>query len=181
MRISDWSADVCSSDLRQDGGRADRVKRGVQLRAVRDPVVSGGTAAEASDEVLFGEAVLRHFQRPDRWPDRHPLRQRCDRGGFDVLELIGDDIDFAGKAPQRIEIAVIGAGHLGRYIGGGENVLGREDVAAVTELGCRDRQHPAKRSEEHTSELQSLMRISYASFCLKTKKQQTSVIRITEP
>src|SRR3546814_4460868 len=28
-----------------------------------------------------------------------------------------------------------------------------------------------KRSEEHTSELQSLMRISYAVFCLKTKKQ----------
>src|SRR3546814_6450847 len=31
-----------------------------------------------------------------------------------------------------------------------------------------------KRSEEHTSELQSLMRISYAVFCLKTKKQITS-------
>src|SRR3546814_7179378 len=30
------------------------------------------------------------------------------------------------------------------------------------------------RSEEHTSELQSLMRISYAVFCLKTKKQTTS-------
>src|SRR3546814_2378808 len=31
---------------------------------------------------------------------------------------------------------------------------------------------PAIRSEEHTSELQSLMRISYAVFCLKTKKEQ---------
>src|SRR3546814_7760777 len=31
-----------------------------------------------------------------------------------------------------------------------------------------------ERSEEHTSELQSLMRISYAVFCLKTKKQKTS-------
>src|SRR3546814_2511679 len=30
--------------------------------------------------------------------------------------------------------------------------------------------HPASRSEEHTSELQSLMRISYAVFCLKKKK-----------
>src|SRR3546814_7541895 len=30
----------------------------------------------------------------------------------------------------------------------------------------------AKRSEEHTSELQSLMRISYAVFCLKKKKTQ---------
>src|SRR3546814_10759537 len=32
---------------------------------------------------------------------------------------------------------------------------------------------PPIRSEEHTSELQSLMRISYAVFCLKKKKQQT--------
>src|SRR3546814_8762128 len=31
-----------------------------------------------------------------------------------------------------------------------------------------------KRSEEHTSELQSLMRISYAVFCLKKKKTKTS-------
>src|SRR3546814_9774863 len=33
----------------------------------------------------------------------------------------------------------------------------------------------SNRSEEHTSELQSLMRISYAVFCLKTKKKQTDV------
>src|SRR3546814_7037282 len=33
--------------------------------------------------------------------------------------------------------------------------------------------HPLDRSEEHTSELQSLMRISYAVFCLKKKKQKT--------
>src|SRR3546814_7042850 len=32
---------------------------------------------------------------------------------------------------------------------------------------------PAPRSEEHTSELQSLMRISYAVFCLKKKKKNT--------
>src|SRR3546814_3308101 len=33
-----------------------------------------------------------------------------------------------------------------------------------------------KRSEEHTSELQSLMRISYAVFCLKTKKREHTTI-----
>src|SRR3546814_6637421 len=37
---------------------------------------------------------------------------------------------------------------------------------AVTCLGCG-----CERSEEHTSELQSLMRISYAGFCLKKKKK----------
>src|SRR3546814_4602062 len=35
------------------------------------------------------------------------------------------------------------------------------------------------RSEEHTSELQSLMRISYAVFCLKTKKKQTIIHKNT--
>src|SRR3546814_2385834 len=34
----------------------------------------------------------------------------------------------------------------------------------------------ARRSEEHTSELQSLMRISYAVFCLKKKKESTNHI-----
>src|SRR3546814_2428358 len=36
------------------------------------------------------------------------------------------------------------------------------------------------RSEEHTSELQSLMRISYAVFCLKKKKQKNTQEKITE-
>src|SRR3546814_7036739 len=35
--------------------------------------------------------------------------------------------------------------------------------------------HVPARSEEHTSELQSLMRISYAVFCLKKKKQHTKI------
>src|SRR3546814_9379916 len=34
---------------------------------------------------------------------------------------------------------------------------------------------PLLRSEEHTSELQSLMRISYAVFCLKKKKQKNTI------
>src|SRR3546814_1045114 len=38
----------------------------------------------------------------------------------------------------------------------------------------RRRDHRGKRSEEHTSELQSLMRISYAVFCLKKKITQTT-------
>src|SRR3546814_4395506 len=37
-----------------------------------------------------------------------------------------------------------------------------------------------KRSEEHTSELQSLMRISYAVFCLKKKKKTTTKPKITK-
>src|SRR3546814_965166 len=45
----------------------------------------------------------------------------------------------------------------------------RADTAEQTEAGL-DKKWPL-RSEEHTSELQSLMRISYAVFCLKKKKR----------
>src|SRR3546814_3290682 len=40
-------------------------------------------------------------------------------------------------------------------------------------LGRADPESAWRRSEEHTSELQSLMRISYAVFCLKKKKKTT--------
>src|SRR3546814_10559802 len=56
---------------------------------------------------------------------------------------------------------------------------GRGDAAAglprlsMAPAEGQDRGRPAQpRSEEHTSELQSLMRISYAVFCLKKKKQK---------
>src|SRR3546814_4045410 len=40
---------------------------------------------------------------------------------------------------------------------------------------------PATRSEEHTSELQSLIRLSSAAFCLKTKHKHTSVLSNPQP
>src|SRR3546814_4534068 len=50
--------------------------------------------------------------------------------------------------------------------------LRRRDVHARRAAALRG---PADRSEEHTSELQSLMRISYAVFCLKKKKNEVTV------
>src|SRR3546814_3643469 len=52
---------------------------------------------------------------------------------------------------------------------GGQHSGGDQPVA----VACADEQCACRaiRSEEHTSELQSLMRISYAVFCLKKKKQ----------
>src|SRR3546814_5309667 len=41
---------------------------------------------------------------------------------------------------------------------------------------CSGRRTASERSEEHTSELQSLMRISYAVFCLKKKKQKSLIV-----
>src|SRR3546814_1302916 len=47
------------------------------------------------------------------------------------------------------------------------------EVVANPTLRVADIKGIAKRSEEHTSELQSLMRISYAVFCLKKKKKKS--------
>src|SRR3546814_10254170 len=69
---------------------------------------------------------------------------------------------------------------------GGVLELAPAHEAGTRDLGhsnpCRARSGPAHRapgaagrSEEHTSELQSLMRISYAVFCLKKKKQTKNV------
>src|SRR3546814_2332507 len=113
VRISDWSSDVCSSDLpRRVADGAARTRRGGADR----------------------RCGLAHAAAP-----RHPARDRADNA------------------------ARVGADRRG-------------DVPAVRRALCDDagrsravdRHHP--RSEEHTSELQSLMRISYAVFCLKKKR-----------
>src|SRR3546814_6996836 len=52
-----------------------------------------------------------------------------------------------------------------------KNILVRV-TAGPSRIGCREMLRPeCRRSEEHTSELQSLMRISYAVFCLKKKQK----------
>src|SRR3546814_7552528 len=53
----------------------------------------------------------------------------------------------------------------------GQAIVGREGVVQGADVGGA-----LHRSEEHTSELQSLMRISYAVFCLKKKKNQNNHI-----
>src|SRR3546814_10515946 len=113
MRISDWSSDVCSSDLVHDI-EFDLLER-------------------------RGDLVL---------DDLHPRR-------------IADDIvailDLAGAA----DVEPDGSIEFERVAAGGRFGI------AVHHADLN-----AERSEEQTSELQSLMRISYAVFCLKKKKRQ---------
>src|SRR3546814_5038210 len=52
-----------------------------------------------------------------------------------------------------------------------------DDALAQRAMFVRAFVHQGMRSEEHTSELQSLMRISYAVFCLKKKKTNTKHIK----
>src|SRR3546814_3040306 len=109
MRISDWSSDVCSSDLRRPGVRRPSHRAGVSV----------GWARGAS----FEDAPA-------------PPPEPC-------LHL-------------SMHTALRSAGHPATMMG---------NVAFVAQNDS-----PAPRSEEHTSELQSLMRNSYAVFCLKKKQ-----------
>src|SRR3546814_20035185 len=82
------------------------------------------------------------------------------------------DIDF-----DKPLVTTCGSGMTATVLAFGAHLLGKEDVAVYdgswSEWGsdpATPKATGAARSEEHTSELQSLMRISYAVFCLKKKK-----------
>src|SRR3546814_2546514 len=105
-----------------------------------------GDDEETGDAVLFDRvehAVGVEFSEDDA---RQPRRERHDAepGAPDVRAGHGDE--------HRLVIFPFGVGHV--------------------EIGGMLAQ-PEERSEEHTSELQSLMRISYAVFCLKKKNKKT--------
>src|SRR3546814_4751278 len=132
MRISDWSSDVCSSDLHHCDVALE-VQQGVIAQIVRRA------------------QRVRPFEQT-----RAAHRQRVRREQF-----VGDVAGVVAIAEADRDVAAI------------EQVAalivhpGRRGVEAVCRLD-----HDI-RSEEHTSELQSLMRISYAVFCLKKKKIHT--------
>src|SRR3546814_3707292 len=176
MRISDWSSDVCSSDL--DTLLVDLLheqREGHQLHPKN---------AEAGG---FGRRV--ECCR-DAEPERHAGIERIDDAvvpqpgrriiGMALLLILGADRSLESLlvvrrpvvAPRGAAVAADGGEHLGRLL-------------AAHHRDARVRPHPeearavgapahAVRSEEHTSELQSLMRISYAVFCLKKKNTITA-------
>src|SRR3546814_10363758 len=121
MRISDWSSDVCSSDL-DDSDRTESARDFPPAdRPVAPTVSTKWSTEEARDRVNEAEDVM----------------------------------DSADVRPG-MTVADIGAGD------------GYYPVRLAQRVG-------ANRSEEHTSELQSLMRISYAVYCLKKKQTKTSI------
>src|SRR3546814_6484376 len=76
----------------------------------------------------------------------------------DRITLAGDIADLASPAPGQVDFEEIA-----RVIASGDARGRRTCLKGIDELIA------GERSEEHTSELQSLMRISYAVFCLKKK------------
>src|SRR3546814_7783539 len=135
MRISDWSSDVCSSDLESRSPRFQGVASTVADYG-KEPGKTPSTGAyDHSQEVVrIGHQIFERIS--GACADSSDslvsfLENRCSKRGVYRSELL----DFIGN------------------------------------FGASDRIRTCDpRSEEHTSELQSLMRISYAVFSLKKKK-----------
>src|SRR3546814_4828516 len=105
-------------------------------------------------------------------------------GGDEVAAARGRDAGFRqtdAQARRLLEARPVGGGIGERRLEGGEArdlVLGRQRrVVGDVVDGARE---GVVRSEEHTSELQSLMRISYAVFCLKKKNTNRDDNRVTK-
>src|SRR3546814_6614994 len=134
MRISDWSSDVCSSDLLDEA--LEELRRGDRSRAARPHVLHVGDLAVEQLVVSIGE--------------REPP-QFVTRGEPGREQLLGELVVV------REQPAVL--------------ATERDDHRAGQRREIDDRLGPVRalhpRSEEHTSELPSLMRISYAVSCLK--------------
>src|SRR3546814_5048194 len=147
MRISDWSSDVCSSDL-QAGRRPGDVEE--QADPVLQPVRAEPLAQRQEMIILHPDQIFRLDQRDQAVREllvdaliAHP----------ELILIFGQVDAIVKQRPQRaVGIAVV------IFL----DVMGFQvDRRGGEAVG---------RSEEHTSELQSLMRISYAVFCLKKKK-----------
>src|SRR3546814_6828384 len=142
MRISDWSSDVCSSEL-QAGAARPQGAVDAERRAVVDLCQAAGEARVEKGRQL-GKAVGSH-----REPRGHRMAAAVHQQTFLPRgDHRGAEIDARHRARRALADALLERHHQGRL------------AEAFLE---------AARSEEHTSELQSLMRISYAVFCFKKK------------
>src|SRR3546814_1044339 len=179
MRISDWSSDVCSSDL--IGLRQPRRLFGHIGQARSLPVIPAkagihehrlfrtGTAVFMDPRLRGGDGRLDNplFHQPAGWL-RHPLHLVGDGAQLFVED---DLVQLAGEIRQlRLPVLLPEELRVGKPRG--EHLLIASDNRLAAIL-CIDVGDTDERSEEHTSELQSLMRISYAVFCLKKKKNKS--------
>src|SRR3546814_7460222 len=91
----------------------------------------------------------------------------------------GHDGAAAGGEDRNLAFRIFGGADIHLLGDGGERTVALVPQVTVRLVQCvrpgdLEIQLGNERSEEHTSELQSLMRISYAVFCLKKKKQQSN-------
>src|SRR3546814_6223270 len=107
------------------------------------------------------------------------LRGRSGTGGWDVVSIGSGGAARAGAENilqpldyGAIDVSTFFPGYHSKYW-----VAGDLYSTAITWNTNKYKSEAPQRSEEHTSELQSLMRISYAVFCLKKKKRKSNINR----
>src|SRR3546814_7617945 len=105
---------------------------------------------------MSGEVIVVDANRPTEQHGTPPRLLKCE------LEAVGYRLVAITPRPDA-------GGYLARFSISGN----RPEPHDIVPCGIR-REGGKKRSEEHTSELQSLMRISYAVFCLKKKQTKNS-------
>src|SRR3546814_5044021 len=150
MRISDWSSDVCSADLQANalqGRKAAEAQPGFKARRALAQAVYGD---HPYGHTLPTEEAIKAVT-PQQFRDAHARRFRADHALLVVTGRIEPAQAFA-----------LAQSAFGDWKNSGEPVAETPGAPAAA---------TPKRSEEHTSELQSLMRISYAVFCLKKKNK----------
>src|SRR3546814_8686927 len=153
MRISDWSSDVCSSDLKRlPGGfrETDLVPREELAIDLEERCGDRPTTVADIDLGVRSKA----FSMTDRTVAPHDGDQLMMRVETQTACAREGRFDLAWDIEKVLRLQRSGAA-------AGRNLL---HVAMTT---FRAWEAAAFRSEEHTSELQSLMRISYHAFCLK--------------
>src|SRR3546814_3666844 len=88
-----------------------------------------------------------------------------------------------GKEAVNAGVGALAGGVAGKAAGAINRTLAKSNAASaaggVAARAVEEGTSITVRSEEHTSELQSLMRISYAVFCLKKKKKNINEIQLT--
>src|SRR3546814_1213386 len=84
--------------------------------------------------------------------------------------MVEQRLDDGGRRGHHVGADLRAFQHMDRVADAGDQDFGGEGIIVVDQADVLDQ----LRSEEHTSELQSLMRISYAVFCLKKKKHKNT-------
>src|SRR3546814_7463721 len=166
MRISDWSSDVCSSDLRHQPGA--RWQHGVAELPRKLVTETSGTHARNRQPATGGNQCWRG--------------NRSGAGVQNKLAVIGvlhaRDVAIGlhlhtggialGEQHRHDLFRRVVAEQLPQFFFVEGNAVLLHQLDEMPWRIARQR----RRSEEHTSELQSLMRFSYAVFCLNNKKKQ---------
>src|SRR3546814_8985046 len=190
MRISDWSSDVCSSDLHlnfgdvgtsEDAFSAHRQVTLLDRRKARGELETADISQRIEDHLLRHpiKVVGRRRAPPLRHVDADQAAEMILKWQLALtghvearLERPGNDIAKPGRAaiigqrPKQIEAGDRIVTSTPAFVETGAELGKPAARRSILGFEADDRACWNRRSEEHTSELQSLMRNSYAVFCL---------------